>query len=169
MYIPGMTDGGDVPSRATGIMRTRWRPIRRVVLLQAGVALLYLTGLGCSERARPLRSGREPWWTADEPDVVPQMLNEELPFRYPVALYAQRVQGNVLLRLHVDAAGRVVPDSTRLLETSGYPALDSAALAGATRLRFQAARRRGLPVAVSMLFPVHYRHPDGPRLPGDSL
>ncbi|MES2522532.1 MAG: TonB family protein [Gemmatimonadota bacterium] len=96
------------------------------------------------------------------------MVNDELPFRYPVELYVQRVQGNVLLRLHVDSTGVVIPDSTRLVERSGYPALDSAALAGAARLRFRAARRSGVPIAVSLLFPVHFRHPDGPKPAGDS-
>ena len=96
------------------------------------------------------------------------MLNIDVPFRYPLPLYMQRVQGNVLLRLHVDERGQVVPDSTTLVEASGYPGLDSAALAGASQLRFRAARRRGVPIAVSMLFPVHFRHPEGPRLPGDS-
>ena len=130
--------------------------------------VLYLVLLGCSERTRVMRPDRDAWWRSDEPDVVPQMLNTDLPFRYPVALYLQHVQGNVLLRLHVDASGMVVPDSTRVVEPSGYPALDSAALADALRLQFRAARRRGVPIAVSLLFPVHFRHPGGPRLPDDS-
>ncbi len=74
-----------------------------------------------------------------------------------------------MLRLFVDATGTVIPDSTRVAEPSGEPLLDSAAMAGAAQLRFQPARRRGLPLAVVMLFPVHFRHPEGARLPGDSL
>ena len=34
------------------------------------------------------------------PDVLPVMLNKELPFRYPPALYAEKAQGNVTLRLY---------------------------------------------------------------------
>ena len=34
-----------------------------------------------------------------QPDIAPVMLNKELPFRYPPALYAQKVQGNVTRRL----------------------------------------------------------------------
>ncbi len=97
------------------------------------------------------------------------MLNANLPFRYPVAQYRQRVQGNVLLRLFVDSTGLVVADSTRVLEPSGLPALDSAALVGASRLRFRPAYRRGTAIPVSLLYPVHFRHPEGPALPGDSL
>jgi TonB family protein len=97
------------------------------------------------------------------------MLNADVPFRYPLSLYERKIQGNVLLRLFVTSDGLVVPDSTRILEPSGHPALDEAALAGVSRLRFRAARLRGTPIPVSLIFPVHFRHPEGPRLPGDSL
>ncbi len=97
------------------------------------------------------------------------MLNESLPFQYPVAQYLRRMQGNVTLRLFVDAAGQVIDDSTRIERPSGVTAFDSAALAGAAQLRFRPARRRGAAIAVAMLFPVHFRHPELPTLPGDSL
>src|SRR5438876_11993944 len=61
-----------------------------------------------------------------QPDVAPVMLNKELPFRYPPALYAQKVQGNVTLRIFIDREGVIIPDSTRIAETSGFTALDSA-------------------------------------------
>jgi TonB family protein len=146
-----------------GTARDMWRTLSRFVLYSC----LPLLG-ACSERTRAVRPDRDEWWRSTAPDVAPQMLNLDVPFRYPMPLYVQRVQGNVLLRLHVDERGQVVPDSTSVVEASGYPALDSAALAGASQLRFRAARRRGVPIAVSMLFPVHFRHPEGPRLPGDS-
>ena len=41
-------------------------------------------------------------------DEAPQMLNTELPFRYPAALYARKVQGNVMLHLFVDRDGHAV-------------------------------------------------------------
>lgn len=120
----------------------------------------------CSERTRPRAVG---WWQPSEPDELPKILNAELPFRYPVALYRRRVQGNVMLRLYVNHVGEVIPESTRVAESSGEPSLDSAALAGANRLRFRPAYRSGTAVAVSLLVPVHFRHPEGQRLPGDSL
>lgn len=101
-------------------------------------------------------------------DALPQMQNARTPFEYPESAWAQRIQGNVMLRLFVDATGRCHPDSTRVATTSGVPALDSAALAGASALRFRPAQKDGAPVAVSLLFPVHFRHPDGPPFPGDS-
>lgn len=116
-----------------------------------------------------MRSGGGSWLGSAMPDELPQIVNAELPFRYPIPLYLERVQGNVTLRLFVGPDGKVLTDSIRLVASSGQPALDSAALAGASQLQFRPARRRGTPIAVSLLFPVHFRHPDGPRLPGDTL
>ncbi len=94
------------------------------------------------------------------------MRNVRLPFRYPGALYARRVEGNVTLRLWVDSAGRVHPESTRVAESSGARLLDSAAVAGSVRLEFTPARHDGRPVAAPLLFPVHFRHPAGRSAPG---
>jgi TonB family protein len=102
------------------------------------------------------------------PDALPVMTNRDLPFRYPPALYAQKVQGNVTLRIHIDSAGKVANDSTKVIETSGQSALDSAAVRGSRELSFVPAKRRGTPMAVSILFPVYFRHPEAPPLPGDS-
>jgi protein TonB len=102
------------------------------------------------------------------PDEPPVMVNRDLPFHYPGVLYARRLQGNVTLRLFVDANGQAVPDSTRVEEHSQYPAFDSAAIAGARDLRFVPAKLHGEPVGKTILFPVYFRHPEAPALPGDS-
>lgn len=104
-----------------------------------------------------------------QPDVAPQMLNKELPFRYPPALFAQKVQGNVTLRIYIDRTGQIIPDSTRVAETSGYAALDSAAVKGSRELKFEPAKTQGQPVPVSILLPVFFRYPGAPPLPGDSI
>ena len=104
-----------------------------------------------------------------QPDVAPVMLNKELPFRYPPALYAQKVQGNVTLRIFIDREGAIVADSTRIAETSGFTALDSAAMKGSRDLKFEPAKTQGQPVPVSILLPVFFRHPDAPPLAGDSV
>jgi TonB family protein len=104
-----------------------------------------------------------------QPDIAPVMLNKELPFRYPPALYAQKVQGNVTLRIYIDRDGSIVADSTRVAETSGFNALDSAAMKGSRDLKFQPAKTQGVPVPVSILLPVFFRHPDAPPLAGDSV
>ena len=90
----------------------------------------------------------------EEPPVP---LNADSPVRYPAALAAQRLSGTVVLRLFVDSTGKVVPDSGVIQESSGYPALDSAALHASPELRYAPALRDGVPVAVSFLQPVEFR------------
>jgi TonB family protein len=97
---------------------------------------------------------------------APVAVNADAPVSYPPALFDQRIEGDVLLRLFVDSTGAVVPDSTRVVETSGYPALDSAALAGARDLRYAPAKRRGIPVATAFVQPIQFRHPQGAVLRG---
>jgi protein TonB len=106
---------------------------------------------------------------AARPDEKPRMLNTEVPFHYPPALYERKVQGNVTLYLHIDRDGQVRPDSTRIEESSGYAALDSAAVLGSQELRFVPAKLRGEPMGVSILFPVYFRHPEAHALPGDTI
>jgi TonB family protein len=92
----------------------------------------------------------------DEPPVA---VNAVSPVVYPEVLARERIDGVVLLRLYADSLGRLVADSTRIAESSGYPAFDSAALAAAPALRFAPALRRGIPVATAFLQPIHFRHP----------
>ena len=94
------------------------------------------------------------------PDQEPPVaLNADSPIQYPPRLYEQKVEGDVVLRLFVDSTGRLAPESSRVAESSGYAALDSAALGGAKKLRFAPARRHGLPVAAAFLQPIEFRHP----------
>jgi len=113
------------------------------------LAILTLTMAACAS------SGRERPADGESPPVA---LGEPV-VEYPPALYLQRVSGSVELRLFVDSAGQVVPESTTVQRSSGYPALDSAALAAAPRLRYAPGRRAGRPVAMMFLQPVHFRHP----------
>jgi len=92
-------------------------------------------------------------------DQPPVALNAQTPVEYPPALFDQGIEGTVILRLYADSAGALVKDSTRVQESSGYPALDSAAIAAAPSLRFAPARRDGNPVASTFLQPIYFRHP----------
>ena len=122
-------------------------------------------------RARSIRQSAEALIpSALAADELPVMLNESSPFFYPVSAWDQRIQGNVTLRLHVDADGRAVP---RVHHRGAHLGRTVARLRGARR-RDQAplpsrAPRTASPLAVSLLFPVHFRHPDGPPLPGDTV
>ena len=61
--------------------------------------------------------------------------------------------------MYADVRGTLVRDSIRIAESSGYPALDSAALAAAPRLHFAPARHEGRPVAAPFLQPFQFRNP----------
>lgn len=103
------------------------------------------------------------------PDELPVMLNRDLPFRYPDALFTSKVQANVTIRIFIDSTGTVWPESTRVVTTSGHPEFDSAAVRGAPQLRFLPAKREGKPVAVSIKLPVFFRYPGASPVPGDSV
>src|ERR1700687_1328038 len=130
-------------------------------------ALLLLMAIGGCKKGEG--SGLSFQTVGRQPDVPPVMLNKELPFRYPPALYAQKVQGNVTLRIYIDSNGAIVPDSTRVAETSGFSALDSAAMQGSRDLKFEPAKTRSQPVPGSIVLPVCFRHPAAPPLSGDSI
>ncbi len=114
--------------------------IRVPAVLALGAAACARTGGESSTESPPVALG--------EPAV-----------EYPPALFVQGISGSVELRLFVDSAGQVVPESTSIQRSSGYLALDSAALAAAPRLRYAPGRRAGRPVAMMFLQPVHFRHP----------
>jgi TonB family protein len=99
---------------------------------------------------------------ADQPPVA---INPVSPVEYPVTLLEQGIEGRVLLRLWADSLGTLVEDSTRVSESSGYPALDSAAVRGAAALRFSPALRHGRPVAGAFLQPIHFRNPRSQSAP----
>jgi len=107
---------------------------------------------GCRQE-RP-ESRREPPTRQTD---VPVAINGESPFQYPTDLYDQGVEGEVRLRLWVDSTGRVAPESTRVANSSGTPALDSAALAGASQLQFAPAHQDGHAVAMAFFQPVIFR------------
>jgi TonB family protein len=88
---------------------------------------------------------------------APVALNPDVPIAYPPALFDQKVEGDVTLRLFVDSTGKLMPESTRVAEPSGYPALDSAAMAGSATLRFAPGKRHGVAVATAFLQPVEFR------------
>ena len=121
-----------------------------------GVGLALCVVLGCRGSAPP--SDAQASQAAPPPESeAPVALNADSPIAYPPALFERKIEGDVMLRLYVDSTGRLVPESTRVAEPSGYPALDSAASAGARGLRFAPAKRHGVPVATAFLQPVEFR------------
>src|SRR5688500_18789334 len=137
--------------------------------LTAILVALVLVFSGGGSNSRDGRSFADALPRRTRPDELPVMVNREPPFRYPAPLYAQKVQGNVTLRIFIDRDGRVRPESTRVEESSGYASLDSSAVTGSQDLRFVPAKLKGEPMAVSILFPVFFRHPEATPLPGDTV
>lgn len=131
-------------------------PMRRPTALLAFL-LLACGGEGDGTVRMPQRPPEAPT-ALEEPPVA---LNATSPVQYPPALLAQGIEGTVLLKLYVDSMGQLARDSTRIAESSGYPALDSAALATAPTLRFAPAMRDGQPVALTFLQPVVFRSRQG--------
>ena len=119
--------------------------------------LWILTGFmaGCG-RDRQSQDPATPSANRDDPPVA---LDPEPLVEYPPALYQQGIEGTVTLRLFVDEKGTVVRESTQVAESSGYPAFDSAAVAGVPKMHFSPAQRDGRPVAMTFTQPVHFRKP----------
>lgn len=74
---------------------------------------------------------------------------------YPPLARQRGQEGEVLIRVGVDAEGRVIGVS--LAKSSGFTLLDNAALKGVARWRFEPARRGGRPVPGEVLVPVRFR------------
>lgn len=109
--------------------------------------LLLAAPLACREAQEDTASGD------------PMLLSKELPFLYPPALFAAKVEGDVGLRLFIDSLGLVVQESTTVVEPSAHPEFDSAAVAGAPFLQFQPARSDGSRIGKTVVLPVKFRLP----------
>ena len=126
-------------------------------LLALGSLLL---ALGCSKpNDAVVQLPNGPTAQGPRKDESPVAVNPDVPVDYPPALYQQGIEGRVLLRLYVDSTGALVKDSTKVAESSGYPAFDSAAVAAVPRLRFAPGRRDGVAVGMSFAQPIVFKHP----------
>jgi TonB family protein len=88
----------------------------------------------------------------------PGIISTDSPFRYPVAMWDEGVEGETLVMVRVTETGRV--DSVYVLESSGQAALDSAAIHGARDLRFTPGRRHDKRVAMWAKVPVRFHLSD---------
>ena len=123
-----------------------------------GIALLAVA-VGCQREAAPGLTLPADRPSAIRRDETPVALDANPAIVYPEGPAAQRIGGTVMLRLFADTAGRIVPESPAIYESSGYPALASAALESASKLRFAPALRDGTPTATRFLQPINFRAP----------
>ena len=84
----------------------------------------------------------------------PTPLFTRSPVEYPLELWDRDVEGNTLVRVLVNEEGGV--DSAMVMESSGHPELDSAAVHGALSMEFDPATREGEPLRVWARVPVHF-------------
>jgi len=84
----------------------------------------------------------------------PTPLFGEVPIEYPLHMWDQDMEGETLIRVRVSDVG--VVDSVEVFQSSGYASFDSAAVAGARKLRFTPARRDGERIAVWAEVPVYF-------------
>lgn len=74
---------------------------------------------------------------------------------YPSASRRARQEGTVTVDVQVSTAG--LPLNVALADSSGFPALDQAALAAVLRWRFDPAQTAGIPVAGRVRVPVRFQ------------
>ncbi|HEX7118019.1 MAG TPA: energy transducer TonB [Longimicrobiales bacterium] len=92
--------------------------------------------------------------------VAPRLLNASevervLERLYPAVLRDAGIGGTVRVRLWVDETGGVV--RAEIAGTSGYEAMDRAALAVVDRMRLSPALNQGRPVRVQVELPLTFR------------
>ncbi len=119
----------------------------------------------------PAEPTSTPAWTARNLDEIrptfayPRLLDADEAERiitmfYPSRLQQRGIGGSVRVMLWVDEDGTV--QDRQVLESSGEPSLDRAALNATGRLRFEPARRQGVPVGSWVKFNIQFQPPDLP-------
>jgi len=125
------------------------RPGGSSVALRAAAVLCVLIAGACRD-------------VSNTPIEQPQLMPGPSPFQYPLDLWDLEVEGETLVMLHVTDLGAV--DSAYVLESSGFSGFDSAAVRGARRLRFSAARQGDRRVPVWTRLPVVFHRDTTPAV-----
>jgi len=86
--------------------------------------------------------------------VPPELLYGEKPVEYPLELWDEGVEGEVLLRIRVTDVG--VVDSIELSRSSGHAGLDAVALEGVRDLTFDPGRLNGRRVDMWATIPIQF-------------
>lgn len=113
-------------------------------------------GAGCADT--PRMAGGLQLGVDDAPLRPPVRIDQDATFEVPPAAWEEGVGGTTVLRLLISRRGTV--DSALVVESSGHPSLDSAALANARQLRYRPAAQGGEPVQVWGRLPVIFPIPE---------
>ena len=73
---------------------------------------------------------------------------------YPVRAVVERLEGTVVLRVHVTSEGRV--SAVEVFSSSGHAVLDAAAVRAVRNWQFTPAHRAGHPVSATVRLPVRF-------------
>jgi protein TonB len=89
-----------------------------------------------------------------EPKGYAGYLNNPAP-TYPPAAQLRRLQGRVLLKVHVLASGQ--PDSVDVAQSSGFDILDAAAVKAVAAWSFDPAKRGSKPIDGWVNVPINFK------------
>lgn len=128
------------------------RPTSRASVMVVLAAIL----AGCADTSRAV--GGLQLGVEDAPLRPPTRIDDGQPFQFPPQAWQEGAGGTTVLKLLISRQGTV--DSAMVLESSGHPSLDSAALAQASELRFEPAAQGGDPVQVWGRLPVIFPQSD---------
>jgi protein TonB len=80
------------------------------------------------------------------------------PFEYPSSAWSYGASGTTVLKILISETGSV--DSAFVLQSSGDPVLDSAAVANSRHLEWEPAEQGGRPIPIWGRLPVIYPRPE---------
>lgn len=121
-----------------------------------GGGLLGVAG-GCADTVNPTVGGLR-LGVQNAPLRPPARSDSLHPFEYPPSAWSHGASGTTVLKILISETGSV--DSAFVLESSGDPALDSAAIANSRHLKWKPAEQGGRPIRIWGRLPVIYPRPE---------
>ncbi len=143
--------GGSGPSFATGTSRMGKT---EQTATDPNVAKQRLSGSGSSS---PTQRAAAHIPTRDVQFIKPKRVRPSKP-AYPATLKAQEIEGTVKVSVDLDKGGNVV--GVRVVQSSGHPAFDQAAIKAARAERFAPAKRDGAAVPYRLAYSYRFRIDD---------
>ncbi len=143
-------------------MQSAARPVPRGAVVKAYKLLMHANvwavmyennwGFISADDLTPIDKFEEPLANNDL-DIPPKLISN-ISLRYPSAAKKKGITGEVVLRIHVSKTGVV----SQIEVEKSIPALDSAAIRAAKKLRFKPAKKYGVPTDVWVRVPMNFEH-----------
>ena len=135
------------------------QPGRSSGLLSSAAAAVALVAAvsGCADTVNPTAGGLR-IGVQNAPLKPPVRIDSLHPFEYPPAAWSKGATGTTVLKILISEAGSV--DSAFVLQSSGDPILDSAAIANSRFLEWEPAEQGGSPIPIWGRLPVIYPSPE---------